>query len=112
MLDYNNSRIPETESRGPETDTGSLETELRVHRTHGTLERRITKRDSQPGGPSKERPADFQLAAKDVMAEGPGCLRAPSYTEDLPVREPNSSSTFLCTISRRVQIASVFLSSC
>ena len=33
-----NSRILETESRDPETETGSLEIEYRVHRIHGTLE--------------------------------------------------------------------------
>ena len=37
----NNSRIPETDSRDPETETGSLETELLVHRIHGTLETRL-----------------------------------------------------------------------
>ena len=31
-------RIPETHSRDRETETGSLETEQRVHRIHGTLE--------------------------------------------------------------------------
>ena len=34
----NNSRIPETDSGDPGTETGSLETELRVHRIHGTVE--------------------------------------------------------------------------
>ena len=34
----NNSRILETCSRDPETETGGLETEKRVHRVHGTLE--------------------------------------------------------------------------
>ena len=33
-----NPRIHETDSRGPETETESLETELRVHRIHDTLE--------------------------------------------------------------------------
>ena len=28
-LNYNSSRIPETDSRGPETEAGSLEAELR-----------------------------------------------------------------------------------
>ena len=34
----NNSRILETDSRDPETEIGSLETETRVHRIHDTLE--------------------------------------------------------------------------
>ena len=34
----NNSRISETDSSDPETETGNLETEKRVHRIHGTLE--------------------------------------------------------------------------
>ena len=34
----NNSRIPETDSRDPESETGSLETEKRVHRIQDTLE--------------------------------------------------------------------------
>ena len=33
-LGNNNSRIPETGSRDPETEPGSLETELRVHMAH------------------------------------------------------------------------------
>ena len=49
-LNYNDSRIPETDSRGPETDPESLETELRVHRTQGTLENRLTDFASQLGG--------------------------------------------------------------
>ena len=34
----NNSWIPETDSKDPETETGILETEKRVRRIHGTLE--------------------------------------------------------------------------
>ena len=34
----NNSWIPETDSRDPETETGNLETEKRVHKIHDTLE--------------------------------------------------------------------------
>ena len=46
----NNSRIPETDSRDPGTETGSLEIDLRVHRA---LETRITDDASQAGGPHK-----------------------------------------------------------
>ena len=35
---YKNSRIPETNSKALETETGSLETEFAVHRIHDTLE--------------------------------------------------------------------------
>ena len=38
----NNSRILETDSRGPETELADLETELASHRTHGTLELKVT----------------------------------------------------------------------
>ena len=34
----NNSRIPGTDSGDPENETGSLETERRVHRIYDTLE--------------------------------------------------------------------------
>ena len=47
----NNFKIPEAYSRDPETETGSLETVLRVHRIHDALE---TDDASQPGCPSKE----------------------------------------------------------
>ena len=47
------SRILETDSRGIETEPGSLETELREHRIHGTLGHRITDDASQLGGPSQ-----------------------------------------------------------
>ena len=50
----NNHRIPETDPRDPETEIGSLETELRVRRIHDTLGTRITEDASQPGGPSQE----------------------------------------------------------
>ena len=45
----NNSRIPETDSRGPETETGSLEIEKRVHRIHLALETGSHKDAPQPG---------------------------------------------------------------
>ena len=35
---YQHSKISETHLRGSETETGILETELRVHRIHDTLE--------------------------------------------------------------------------
>ena len=35
---YNDSRIPETDSRDPENETWSLEIDLRVYRKHDTLE--------------------------------------------------------------------------
>ena len=41
------------DSRDPETETGNLETEKRVHRIHGTLETGLHKDASQPGGPHK-----------------------------------------------------------
>ena len=41
------------DSRDPETETGNLETEKRVHRIHGTLETGLNKDASQPGGPHK-----------------------------------------------------------
>ena len=54
----NNSRISETESRDPETETGSLAIERRLHGIHGTLETGLRKDASQPGGPHKGEPAD------------------------------------------------------
>ena len=39
--------------RDPETETGNLETEKRVHRIHGTLDTGLHKDASQPGGPLK-----------------------------------------------------------
>ena len=41
------------DSRDPETETGNLETEKRVHRIHGTLEAGLHKDAPQPGGPLK-----------------------------------------------------------
>ena len=41
--------IPETESRGLETEPCSLETELRVHMIHESLEHRLTEDPPQPG---------------------------------------------------------------
>ena len=51
--DYINSWILETDSRDLETETGSLEVQLRVHMRHDTMDYRITERLSQPGGPSQ-----------------------------------------------------------
>ena len=50
----NTSRIPETISRDPQTETGSLGAGLKVHRMHGIWEHKITKRALQSGGPSRE----------------------------------------------------------
>ena len=41
------------DSRDPETETGDLEIEKRVHRIHGTLETGLQHDPSQPGGPHK-----------------------------------------------------------
>ena len=41
------------DSRDPETETGSLEIEKRVHRIHETLETGLHKDPLQPGGPLK-----------------------------------------------------------
>ena len=41
------------DSRDPETETGNLEIEKRVHGIHGTLETGLHKDASQPGGPHK-----------------------------------------------------------
>ena len=57
----NNSRIPETDSRDPETETGSLEIEPRVHRTHDTLEIGLQMMLRSLVAPHKEGPADFLL---------------------------------------------------
>ena len=38
MLYYKKSRMPETDSRGPESETGSLDTEPRAHGIHDTLD--------------------------------------------------------------------------
>ena len=50
---YNNSKISETDCRGPETEIGGLEPELRVFGIHDTLDYRITGCPSQPDGPSR-----------------------------------------------------------
>ena len=49
----NNPGSLKPDSRDPETETGSLETEKRVHRIHDTLETGLHKDASQPGGPHK-----------------------------------------------------------
>ena len=49
----NNSRMPETDSRTLETETGSREIEKRVHRIHCTLETGLHKDAPQAGGPHK-----------------------------------------------------------
>ena len=54
--------MPETDSTGPETEPGSLETELRANRIHDTLEHRISDYPSQPGGPSQGGDAGWQEA--------------------------------------------------
>ena len=41
------------DSRDPQTETGSLETEKRVRRIHGSLETRLHKDALQAGGPHK-----------------------------------------------------------
>ena len=57
-LRTNWARMPETDSRDSETDPGSLQTELRLHRRHDTMETG-SQISSQLGGPSKEGPVDF-----------------------------------------------------
>ena len=47
------------DSGDPETETGNLETEKRVHRIHGTLETGLHEDPPQPGGPLKGGPADY-----------------------------------------------------
>ena len=64
-LNYNNSRIRETDSRDPETEAGSLETELIVHRIHATLDYMITGCPSQPCDPSAD-----ELVLSDRACEG------------------------------------------
>ena len=49
----NNPGSLEPDPRDPETETGNLETEKRVHGIHGTLETGLHKDASQPGGPLK-----------------------------------------------------------
>ena len=48
----NNPGSLKPDSRDPETETGSLEIEKRVHRIHGTLETGLHKDASQHGGPT------------------------------------------------------------
>ena len=52
-LNYSSCWSPETDSRDSETETGSLEIELRLHRIHDTSEKRITDDPSPPGEPSQ-----------------------------------------------------------
>ena len=49
----NNPGSLKPDSRDPETETGNLETEKRIHRMHDTLETGLRKDASQPGGPHK-----------------------------------------------------------
>ena len=47
------------DSRDPETETGNLETDLRIHKIHGTLETGLhIHNSSQPGAPTRG-PADI-----------------------------------------------------
>ena len=55
----NSSSVPETVSRDPETKARSRETELRVHKMHGTLEHRIATRPAWWQLPYKERQGDL-----------------------------------------------------
>ena len=50
----NNSRILETDSRGPETEAGGLEIELRVHRIPDTVEPGLQKMPRSLVAPHKE----------------------------------------------------------
>ena len=65
-LDYNKSRIPETDPRGSEGDFGSLETELRAHRTHDTFETGLQSVLRSLVAPHKEGPADPGKRACDA----------------------------------------------
>ena len=49
----NNPGSLKPDPRHPETETGNLETEKRVHRIHDTLETGLHKDAPQPGGPLK-----------------------------------------------------------
>ena len=49
----NNPGSLKPDSKVPETETGNLETEKRVHRIHDTLETGLHNDPSQPGGPHK-----------------------------------------------------------
>ena len=53
------SRIPETNSRDLETETGSLETEKRVHKIHDTLGTGLQMMPRSLVAPHKEGPADY-----------------------------------------------------
>ena len=59
-LHYSNSRIHETESRGPETEPGNLETDLTVHRIHDTLQTGLQRVLRSLVAPRKEGSLDFQ----------------------------------------------------
>ena len=48
------------DSRDPETETGNLETEKRVHRIHGTLETGLHRMLRSLVAPDKQGPADFK----------------------------------------------------
>ena len=47
------------DSRDPETETGNLETEKRVRRIHGTLEKGVQIMPRSLVAPDKQGPADF-----------------------------------------------------
>ena len=57
----NNSKTPETDSRGSETGAESLETELRIH---GSLDDRITKSAPQLCGHSQGGAVRFCMVAR------------------------------------------------
>ena len=57
----NNPGSLNPDSRDPETETGNLESEKRVHRIHGTLETGLHNYPSQPGGPLKGAGGLFAL---------------------------------------------------
>ena len=62
-LSSNNSSILETDSRDPGTETGSLETELRVHRIHDSLEVGL----QMPAGPSQGGPGGSNHYFQDLL---------------------------------------------
>ena len=63
----NNPGSLKPDSRDPETETGNLETEKRVHRIHGTLETGSHKDPSQLGGLLKEGRRIYQFAGNGYI---------------------------------------------
>ena len=83
------------DSRDPETETGSLETEKRVHRIHGTLEKGLHKDASQPGGPHRGGGApDFRLINVTLM----------SCAQTAAVRDPMVLGLLFCSCSEFVRL--------